>query len=81
MSMTMMTRLLLLPMTTKTRMETDTPVDTPTYFVDASYSDREVPANLFDLNQFVNDDDSADNADLTFTVSDAPPHGCVQPEQ
>ena len=38
------------------------------------YSDREVPADLFDLNDFVNDDDAADNADLTFSVNDAPPH-------
>ena len=35
--------------------------------------------DLFDLNEFVNDDDAADNADLTFTVNDGAASCCVQP--
>ena len=55
MSMTMMTRLLPAANDDEDADETDTPVDTPTYFVDASYSDREVPVVILDLRDLVND--------------------------
>ena len=48
--------------------ETDTPVDTPTYFVTAEYSDREVPVVILDLADLVDDLDTGD--DLDYDISD-----------
>ena len=47
--------------------EDDTPVDAPTYFVTASYSDREVPVVVVDLSMLVSDSDAGD--DLKYDVS------------
>ena len=54
--------------------ETDTPVDTPTYFVDASYSDREVPVVILDLRDLVNEPDAGDDLDYDITDDGSASH-------
>ena len=66
MSMTMMTRLTPSANDDEDADETDTPVDTPTYFVTAAYSDREVPVVILDLKDLVNEPDTGDEL-LTMT--------------
>ena len=54
--------------------EDDEPVKTPTYFVTAEYSDREVPVVVVDLAMLVDDSDAGDDLDYDVTNDGSASH-------